>query len=74
MNIKDILDIIFNEHQIQCNKVANEIYPIIQKQLDLARVVRGYRLKTVAFKTHKLTAMYMCYISYIMVLEGEYYG
>lgn len=74
MNIKDILDIIFTEHQIQCNKVAKEIYPKIQSQFDLALVIRGYIPKPVKLKKHKLTAMDMCYISYIMVLEGEYYG
>lgn len=74
MNIKDILDIIFNEHQIQCNKIAGEIYPVIQIQLDLARVTRGYVFKPVKLKKYRLTAMNMCYISYIMVLEGDYYG
>jgi hypothetical protein len=74
MIITDIIDMIFDEHQLQCNKLAKEIYPKFQQQFDLALVITGYKPKPVTLKKHRLTAINMCYIAYIMVLEGDYYG
>lgn len=74
MIITDILDMIYDEHQLQCNKLAKEIYPQLQHQFDLALFITGYMPKPVKLKKHRLTAMNMCYTAYIMVLEGEYYG
>lgn len=74
MIITDILDMIYDEHQLQFNKRAKEIYPQLQYQIDLSLFITGYIAKPVKLKKHRLTAMNMCYIAYIMVLEGEYYG
>lgn len=74
MIINDILDLIFDEYQLQCNKIAKEIYPELQRQFDLALYITGYIPKPVTLKKHRLTAMDMCYTAYIMVLEGDYYG
>lgn len=74
MTITDITNIIFDEHQKQCGRIAKEIYPIIENQLTLFKCVRNYKIKPVPIKKTRLTAMNMCYISFIMVLEGEYYG
>lgn len=69
--IDEYCNICFETHQTESQKIADVLIPIIQRQLDL-HYMTGAPLKTISMKKEKFTAVNMAYMSFHMILKGEY--
>lgn len=69
--ISDYCDICFETHQNECQKIANVLIPIIQRQYD-NYYLTGETPKTISVKKEKFTAVNMAYMSMKMIVEGVY--
>lgn len=67
--ISDYCDICFETHQIESQKIADVLIPIVQRQ---KYALVGEQLKPFTIKKEMFTAFNMAYISMIMIVEGVY--
>ena len=69
--IDDYCNICYETHQNECDKIANVLIPLIQRQLD-HYYMTCEPMKAVSIRKEKFTASSMAYISFFMILRGEY--
>ena len=69
--IADYCDICFETHQNESQKIANVLIPLVQRQID-RYYITGETPKKIAIKKEKFTAVNMAYMSFHMILKGEY--
>ena len=69
--IEDYCNICFETHQNESDKIARVLIPLIQRQID-RHYITGEPMKKISVRKEKFTALHMAYMSFLMILKGEY--